>query len=66
MTVQFNRDTAPFVIPGLVSTLSWMAGSSPANGIVIGIVSNGDFQGMELDRLDEETGLWEGNARQAL
>jgi CBS domain-containing protein len=28
-------------------------------GIVIGIVSRGDFRGLEHDRLDEETGLWE-------
>lgn len=26
---------------------------------VVGIVSRGDFRGIELDRLDEETGLWE-------
>lgn len=29
------------------------------NGKVIGIVSRGDFRGIEIDRLDEETGLWE-------
>ncbi|MGE0221938.1 MAG: cyclic nucleotide-binding/CBS domain-containing protein [Acetobacteraceae bacterium] len=29
------------------------------NGVVIGIVSRGDFRGLEKDRLDEETGLWE-------
>jgi CBS domain-containing protein len=29
------------------------------NGKVIGIVSHGDFHGLEQDRLDEETGLWE-------
>jgi CBS domain-containing protein len=29
------------------------------NGIVVGIVSRFDFSGIELDRLDEETGLWE-------
>jgi len=29
------------------------------NGKVIGIVSRYDFSGLELDRLDEETGLWE-------
>jgi len=28
-------------------------------GKVVGIVSRGDFRGIELDRLDEETGLWE-------
>jgi CBS domain-containing protein len=28
-------------------------------GIVIGIVSRGDFRGLEQDRLDEETGIWE-------
>ncbi len=28
-------------------------------GRVVGIVSRGDFRGIELDRLDEETGLWE-------
>ena len=28
-------------------------------GKVVGIVSRGDFKGLELDRLDEETGLWE-------
>jgi CBS domain-containing protein len=28
-------------------------------GKVIGIVSRYDFSGLELDRLDEETGLWE-------
>ena len=26
---------------------------------VVGIVSRYDFSGLELDRLDEETGLWE-------
>jgi CBS domain-containing protein len=26
---------------------------------VMGIVSRFDFSGLELDRLDEETGLWE-------
>lgn len=30
-----------------------------ADGKVVGIVSRGDFRGAELDRLDEETGLWE-------
>jgi CBS domain-containing protein len=29
------------------------------DGKVVGIVSRFDFSGMELDRLDEETGLWE-------
>jgi CBS domain-containing protein len=29
------------------------------NGKVVGIVSKGDFRGLELDRLDEETGMWE-------
>lgn len=29
------------------------------NGVAIGIVSRGDFRGLELDRLDEETGIWE-------
>ena len=29
------------------------------NGVVMGIVSRGDFRGLERDRLDEETGLWE-------
>jgi CBS domain-containing protein len=28
-------------------------------GLVIGIVSSGDFRGLEQDRLDEETGIWE-------
>ena len=27
--------------------------------VVIGVVSRGDFRGMEQDRLDEETGIWE-------
>ena len=27
--------------------------------VVIGIVSRGDFRGLEQDRLDEETGIWE-------
>lgn len=31
-------------------------------GKVVGIVSRGDFRGIELDRLDEETGLWERTA----
>jgi CBS domain-containing protein len=26
---------------------------------IAGIVSHGDFRGIELDRLDEETGIWE-------
>jgi len=29
------------------------------DGVVVGIVSRGDFRGLELDRLDEETGIWE-------
>ena len=29
------------------------------NGRAVGIVSTGDFRGLEHDRLDEETGLWE-------
>jgi CBS domain-containing protein len=29
------------------------------HGAVIGIVSRGDFRGLEQDRLDEETGIWE-------
>ncbi len=29
------------------------------DGIVFGIVSRGDFRGLEHDRMDEETGLWE-------
>ena len=29
------------------------------DGRVVGIVSRFDFSGVELDRLDEETGLWE-------
>jgi CBS domain-containing protein len=28
-------------------------------GELVGIVSHGDFRGLEQDRLDEETGLWE-------
>jgi len=28
-------------------------------GQVVGIVSRGDFRGLEQDRLDEETGIWE-------
>lgn len=28
-------------------------------GKVVGIVSKGDFRGVEQDRLDEETGFWE-------
>jgi CBS domain-containing protein len=30
-----------------------------AGGKIIGIVSHGDFRGLETARLDEETGLWE-------
>ena len=29
------------------------------DGVVVGIVSRGDFRGLEQDRLDEETGIWE-------
>ena len=29
------------------------------DGIVVGVVSKGDFRGVEQDRLDEETGIWE-------
>jgi CBS domain-containing protein len=29
------------------------------NGIVVGVVSKGDMRGIEQDRLDEETGIWE-------
>jgi CBS domain-containing protein len=29
------------------------------NQKVVGIVSRGDFRGAELERLDEETGIWE-------
>ena len=28
-------------------------------GVVLGIVSRGDFNGLEQDRLDQETGIWE-------
>jgi CBS domain-containing protein len=28
-------------------------------GKLVGIVSRGDFSGMEIDRFDEQTGLWE-------
>ena len=28
-------------------------------GLAIGIVSSGDFRGLEQDRLDEEIGIWE-------
>jgi len=30
-----------------------------AGGQIVGIVSRGDFQGLELDKLEVETGLWE-------
>jgi CBS domain-containing protein len=30
-----------------------------ANGKVVGVVSHGDFRGLETARLDEESGLWE-------
>jgi len=30
-----------------------------ADGKVTGVVSYGDFRGLELDRMDEETGYWE-------
>ena len=26
---------------------------------IVGVVSRGDFRGLERDRLDEETGIWE-------
>jgi CBS domain-containing protein len=29
------------------------------NGRILGVVSRGDFKGMEIDRLDDETHLWE-------
>ena len=29
------------------------------NDRVVGVVSRADFRGLEVDRLDEETGLWE-------
>ena len=29
------------------------------DGELVGIVSRGDFKGLELDRLEEETSLWE-------
>ncbi|NMG54562.1 CBS domain-containing protein [Aromatoleum aromaticum] len=29
------------------------------DGTVVGVVSRGDFKGLELDRLEEETCLWE-------
>ena len=29
------------------------------DGVIVGIVSRGDFRGLEQDRLDEETGIWE-------
>lgn len=29
------------------------------DGVVVGVVSRGDFKGLELDRLEEETSLWE-------
>ena len=30
-----------------------------SDGKIVGIVSRGDFKGMELDRLENETALWE-------
>jgi CBS domain-containing protein len=30
-----------------------------AGSKVVGVISRGDFRGLEQDRLDEETGLWE-------
>jgi CBS domain-containing protein len=30
-----------------------------SHGKIVGIVSRGDFKGMELDRLEGETALWE-------
>ncbi len=30
-----------------------------ADGHLKGVISRGDFRGLELDRLDEETGIWE-------
>jgi CBS domain-containing protein len=29
------------------------------DGKIVGVVSRGDFRGLEQDRLDEETGIWE-------
>ena len=29
------------------------------NGVIVGIVSRGDFKGAELERLGDETSLWE-------
>jgi CBS domain-containing protein len=29
------------------------------NGKIVGVVSRGDFKGMEIDRLDDEEHLWE-------
>lgn len=29
------------------------------NGKILGVVSKADFRGVEVDRLDEETGLWD-------
>jgi CBS domain-containing protein len=29
------------------------------DGAVVGIVSRGDFRGLEHDRMDQETGFWE-------
>lgn len=29
------------------------------DGVVLGVVSRGDFRGLEQDRFDEETGIWE-------
>jgi len=29
------------------------------DGTIVGVVSRGDFKGLELDRLEEETCLWE-------
>jgi CBS domain-containing protein len=29
------------------------------SGRLVGVVSRGDFRGLEQDRLDEETGIWE-------
>jgi hypothetical protein len=30
-----------------------------APGVAIGIIASGDFRGLEQDRLDKETGIWE-------
>ena len=67
VTVKENRSAIRLIPPGLAAIEALRAMHDGgfrhipivADGKIHGIVSRGDFRGLEHDRLDVETGYWE-------